>query len=77
MAQPVLTNSLGEEQWALLGYPAWLLGTLSVAFTLKTYTGGCGSVAKLCPTLCNPVDCSTPDSPGLYYFSEFVQIHVH
>ena len=47
----MLTNSLGEEQWALLGHTAWLLGTLSVAFTLKICTGGCCSVAKLCLTL--------------------------
>ena len=47
----MLTNSLGEEQWALLGHTAWLLGTSSVAFTLKICTGGCCSVAKLCLTL--------------------------
>ena len=35
------------------------------------------SVAKLCPILCNPMDCSTPDSSVLHYLPEFAQIYVH
>ena len=35
------------------------------------------SVAKLCPTFCNPIDCSTPGFPVLHYLPEFAQIHVH
>ena len=34
------------------------------------------SVAKLCLTLCDPMDCSTPGFPVLHHFSEFAQIHV-
>ena len=30
-----------------------------------------------CPTLCDPVDCSKPDSSVLHYLLEFAQIHVH
>ena len=37
----------------------------------------CCSVTKLCPTLCNPMDCSTPSSSVLHYLLEFAQIHVH
>ena len=37
----------------------------------------CCSVAKLCPTLCDPMDCSTPGFPALHYPLEFAQIHVH
>ena len=29
------------------------------------------------PTLCDPVDCSTPGFPVLHYLSEFAQTHVH
>ena len=36
----------------------------------------CGSVAKLCSTLWNPMDCSTPGSLVLHYLPEFAQIHV-
>ena len=34
-------------------------------------------VTKLCPTLCDPMDCSTPDFPVLCYLPDFVQTHVH
>ena len=37
----------------------------------------CCSVAKLCPTLCDPVDCSTPGFPVLHYLLESTQTHVH
>ena len=35
------------------------------------------SVAKLCPTLCDPVDCSIPGLPVLHHLLEFAQTHVH
>ena len=35
------------------------------------------SVVQLCPTLCNPMDCSTPDFPVLHYLLEFAQTLVH
>ena len=38
--------------------------------------GGC-SVTMSCPTLCNPVDGSTPRLPVLHHFPEFAQTHVH
>ena len=37
----------------------------------------CCSVAKLCPILCDPKDCSMPGSSVLYHLWEFAQIHVH
>ena len=33
----------------------------------------CCSVAKLCLTLCDPMDCSLPGFPVLYYLSKFAQ----
>ena len=35
------------------------------------------SVAQSCPTLCDPMDCSTPDFPVLHYLPGFSQTHVH
>ena len=35
------------------------------------------SVAQSCRTLCNPMDCSTPGLPVLYYLPKFAQTHVH
>ena len=37
----------------------------------------CCSVTKLCPTLCDPMDCSMPGFPVLHYLPEFAQTHVH
>ena len=35
------------------------------------------SVAQLCPTLCDPTDCSTPGFPVYYQLPELAQTHVH
>ena len=35
----------------------------------------CCSVTTPCPTLCNPMDCSTPGLPVPHHFPEFVQVH--
>ena len=37
----------------------------------------CCSVAQLCPTLCNPMDCSLLVFPVLNHLPEFAQTHVH
>ena len=35
------------------------------------------SVAQSCPTLCNPMNCSTPSLPVHHQLPEFTQNHVH
>ena len=35
------------------------------------------SVTQSCPTLCNPMDCSTPGLPVHHQLLEFIQTHVH
>ena len=35
------------------------------------------SVTQLCPTLCNPMDCSTPGFPVYHQLLERAQTHVH
>ena len=35
------------------------------------------SVAQLCPSLCDPMDCSMPGFPVLHHLLELAQIHVH
>ena len=37
----------------------------------------CCSVAELCLTLCNPMDCGMPNFPVLHYLLEFAQTYVH
>ena len=34
----------------------------------------CCLVTQLCPTLCDPTGCSTPDLPVLHYLQEFVKV---
>ena len=35
------------------------------------------SVAQSCPTLCDPMNCSTPGLPVHHQLPEFTQIHIH
>jgi len=35
------------------------------------------SVAQLCPTLCDPMDCSTPGLPVHYQLPKLAQTHIH
>ena len=35
------------------------------------------SVAQSCPTLCNPMNCSTPGLPVHHQLWEFIQAHAH
>ena len=37
----------------------------------------CCSVAQSCPTLCNPMGCSTPGLPVLHHLPWLAQTHVH
>ena len=37
----------------------------------------CFSVARSCPTLCDPIDCRTSVFPVLHYLPELAQTHVH
>ena len=37
----------------------------------------CCSVAKLCPTICDPMDCSMPGFPVRHQLPELAQTHVH
>ena len=35
------------------------------------------SVVQLCPTLCDPMDCSTPGLSVPHHLPKFAQVHVH
>ena len=52
-------------------------GTLRENDGIITGDEGCCSVAKLCPTVCDPMNCSTPGFSVLHYLPEFAQTHVH
>ena len=44
---------------------------------IVTDEGSCYSVAKSCPTLFDPMDCSTPGFHVRHYLPEYAQTHVH
>ena len=54
-------------------------GNLIPYVTSKTWFSSVqfSSVAQLCPTLCDPMNHSTPDLPVHHQLSEFNQTHVH
>ena len=52
-------------------------GMICILSTLFSSNCCCCSVAKSCPALCDPMDCSTPGFPVLHYLLEFAQTHVH
>ena len=56
--------------------PSYLKKAYSSVFSVETEQCCC-SVAKSCPALCDPMDCSTPGSCILYCPPEFAQSHVH
>ena len=41
------------------------------------HTNSYSSVFQLCPTLCNPIDCSIPGFPALHHLPELAQTQVH
>ena len=69
---PLLTTSLffiQEPQVWVKSLPNWLQKmTTKVQFS---------SVAQLCLTLCDPMNCSTPGLPVHHQLPEFTQTHVH
>ena len=64
--------------WWLISLCPWSLPFYSIVqYPLFITCHCCFSVSQSCPTLCNPIDCSTPDFPVLHHLPEFTQIHVH
>ena len=52
-------------------------GKIYIKSVFPLIPSSCYSVVKSCPTLCDPMDCSTPGFPVLQYLLEFAQTHVH
>ena len=56
----------------------WQTTWLNTNTFLSSYSVGCPcSVTQSCPTLCNPIDCSTPGFPVLHHLLEFAQTQFH
>ena len=44
---------------------------------VREYSAVQGLVPQLCPTLCNPTDCSMPGFPALHHLLELAQAYLH
>ena len=89
---PLSMEFFRQKYWTMLPFPTGIeltyLVILALAgrfFTTETpgkpsymyiYTFFGSSVARLCSTLCNPMDCSVPSFLVLFSFPEFDQTHV-
>ena len=67
---PSLDEMSGKEQAAIFNSLYFLL---SVQISSVQFS----SVAQSCPTLCNPMNCSTPGLPVHHQLPEFTQTHIH
>ena len=63
-----LSISRSNEHPGLVSFRMYWLDILAVQFS---------SVAQLCPTLCDPMNCSTPGLPVHHQLLEFTQTHIH
>ena len=50
---------------------------LSLACGFSSFIYRCCSDSESCPSLCDPVECSTPGFPVHHHLPEFAQTHVH
>ena len=54
-----------------------ILKNRDITLQTKVCLDNVSSVAQLCPTLCDPMDCRTPGLPVHHQLLEFTQTHVH
>ena len=64
----------GCTSWNIFTWPK--IETMSLAVKAGSSVQF-GSVAQLCPTLCDPMNCSTPGLPVHHHLPEFTQTYVH
>ena len=66
--------------WRINAFEPWCWRRLlRVPWTAKSYNQSIqfSSVAQLCPTLCDPMDCSMSGLSAHHQFPEFTQTHIH
>ena len=81
---PTITTSVIPFSFHLLSFPAsrsfprsqfFASGHQSIGVPASAWTFCCCSVDQLCPTLCNPMDCSMLSLPVHHQLQEFTQTH--
>ena len=68
-------NMFWEKCWQCTSM--WNSFNSNLVFTNVFNKYSISSVTQLCPTLCNPMNCSTPGLPVHHQLLEFTQTHVH
>ena len=63
-------------QWLRIHLPMQWTWVQSLVWELRSHIQF-SSVAQSCPTLCDPMDCSTSGLPVHHQLLEFIQTHVH
>ena len=69
----------GRTDWDDVACKAWNIAVWLFRKSLHPlkYSVQFCSVAQSCPTLCDPMNCSTPGLPVHHHLPEFTQTHVH
>ena len=70
-------SSSRKEQAFLIVMTVYLLGNVNITSVYYWPIVQLSSVTQSCPTLCNPMDCSTPGLPVHHQLLEPTQTHVH
>ena len=77
---PVFLLGKSYGQTDLAGYSPWGCEVFDMSYWPHTHTctfSSVSSVAQSCPTLCNPMNHSTPGLPVHHKPPEFTQTHAH
>ena len=77
MCQPAILHSFRMNAPCSLNHEWTALAPFVFVTWSPSPTVQFRSVAQSCPTLCNPMDCSTPGLPVRHQLLEFTQTHVH
>ena len=68
---------LGPISWHTVHPATQTPSLLKTTLSCASMEPCCCSVAKSCPTFCDPMDGSKPGFPVLHYLPEFAQTHIH
>ena len=82
LSYPYMTTgkTIALTRWTFVGKVISLLFNMLSRFVITFLPRSSvpfSSVAQLCPTLCDPMNCSTPGLPVHHQLPEFTQTHVH
>ena len=72
-----ITDSSVFFHWSIRLFFTYCFSVFRFCWRLSYAVQSVSLVAQLCPSLCNPINCSTPGLPFHHQLSELTQTHVH